>query len=133
MKFMLNLKLETKINAKFANRLQCAVQFDVRMFMFRCVLGQQKNVDTMYMNFRLFSMYSLDIGHPKMECARGKMAKAAAPKPQVYNSFSQFQSEIDCESLIAFYNEFFSPTTFFSFSLSAAVVVLFVVRFFRGS
>lgn len=48
---------------------------------------------------------------------------AAAAKPQLYNSFSQFQYEIVCESLIAFYNEFLSSTWFFPCLRHVVVVV----------
>lgn len=66
----------------------------------------------------------------------GNAASASASKPQLYSSISQFQYEIVCESLIAFYNEFLSSADFFlqlcamlSFGCVCVLLLLFATRF----
>lgn len=109
---------------KFVSKIKCVTQFYVHIFMPRCVSKQKKY--KLYINFSLIPHLVLDFRN-KM-CLRemwgGKaVASASASKPQLYSSFSQFQYEIVCESLIAFYNEFLSSTNFFSSPATRLVVI----------
>lgn len=101
---------------KLVIKLKCVTQFHVHIFMLRCASRREKR-----------ACYSSSAAAGKSEmkcvwvCVREGTKAASASKPQLYSSFSQFQYEIVCESLIAFYNEFSSSADFFRFGFGFAL------------
>lgn len=103
---------------KLVIKFKCVTQFHVHIFMVRCASRGGKNVHAVF----LICCWKIRI--EMCLCEWGAKA-ASASKPQLYSSFSQFQYEIVCESLIAFYNEFSSSTDFFSLCVSLSLACVF--------